>query len=193
MAKVVAPKATNSTSKSKSYHANLDELLRVSESPLVRSAYSNQSAPNPTTTGITTDQHKSSSESLLLDTFYENLLRKNALALTQLEDQEEISPKLHFDVTKLAAINSINHNPNRCSTVTKKRIDSKNLLPHESTLPNSLITTKSPQPATKCAQVKTKKLKNSNQIKVSMNSNNYHSNPKMLKFSNTDQTYQHYR
>lgn len=82
-------------------------------------------------------------ESLLLDVFYENLLRKNALsALTggesgQLEDEQGVSlqsPQLHFDVTKLSAINSstaeIGASAGRCPTVTKSRIDLKNN-PHQ--------------------------------------------------------------
>lgn len=94
-------------------------------------------------------------ESLLLDAFYENLLRQNAARSVsrenasgrgQVGEEEEIPSRgLHLDVTKLAAINSstaaeiaaVNaaqgactkaypENGHRCPTVTKKRIDSRN-------------------------------------------------------------------
>ena len=82
-------------------------------------------------------------ESLLLDAFYENLLRQNAARSLsnesgkQLDEEDEANwPRLHFDVTKLAAINSSiaveiaaaergGDDGGRCPTVTKKRIDSK--------------------------------------------------------------------
>lgn len=140
------------TSKAKPYHSNLDDLL-VQHSAAVVS----HSPPKPIQTGRTfafsfstpsslsnqavidnTDYNFDSlGESLLLDAFYENLLRKNASRAVKSETGEQVDeeddqqwPRLHFDVTKLAAVTTnpsqISDNTNeRCPTVTKKRIDQR--------------------------------------------------------------------
>lgn len=142
------------TSKAKPYHSNLDDLL------VQHSAAVSHSSPKPIQTGRTfafsfstpsslsnqavidnTDYNFDSlGESLLLDAFYENLLRKNASRAAKSETGEQVDeeddqqwPRLHFDVTKLAAVTT---NPSssvltsantgqRCPTVTKKRVDQR--------------------------------------------------------------------
>lgn len=135
------------TTKSKSYHSNLDELL-------CETTNTTPPAPPPfmTSTSLPTGQ-RDSVESLLLDAFYENLLRKNAQSLSKVSDEEE-KATLHFDVTKLAAISTSSYSPpGRCSTVTKKRTEQTT-----KQKPTTVVETLQKSPA------KTKKLKNSNQL-----------------------------
>lgn len=141
------------TKSKRGFYSNLDELLHDGgERAIVArsgdSAYCSAYGPavylptvgaGPTAGGyqshITNHQAypRSSSDSLLLDAFYENLLRKNALSsVSQQTNCDRSSPKLHFDVTKLATIGNCGDGDGddggaaRCSTVTKsKRIDAK--------------------------------------------------------------------
>lgn len=150
-----ASSTKTTTSKAKPYHSNLDDLLvqhsaaafsHSSPKPiqagraLAFSFSTPSSLSNQAVIDNTDYNFDSLGESLLLDAFYENLLRNNAKRAVRSETGEQVDeeddqqwPRLHFDVTKLAAVTTnpsssafISSNPSqRCPTVTRKRIDQR--------------------------------------------------------------------
>ena len=159
---------TGTTSKAKQYHSNLDDLLVHHSAAVTLHSSATVLSPGgpvpPTNTGRTlafsfsspsslsnppiidnTDYNLDSfvGESLLLDAFYENLLRQNASRAVRNEtgkqevndEDEQEWPRLHFDVTKLAAVTIkpassaviSGGTSQRFPTVTKKRIDKRDI------------------------------------------------------------------